>query len=88
MTDEDLPRDRRLPLIDRLSPRHGQYARIIAAHEAAMRTGAPGYVDPVSGFFVFTAAEHWDRGVCCNSGCRHCPYDDGPRGPRGLPPGA
>ena len=88
MTDDELPRERRLPLIDRLSPRHGQYARLIAAHETAMRVGAPGYVDPVSGFFVFTAAEHWDRGVCCNSGCRHCPYDDGPRGPRGLPPGA
>ena len=50
--------------------------------------GALGYVDPVSGFFVFTAAELWARGTCCNSGCRHCPYEDGPRGPRGLPPDA
>jgi hypothetical protein len=78
----DLPRDRRLPLAERLSPRHAGYARILAAHERAIADGAAGYVDPVSGFFVFTAAELWDRGECCSSGCRHCPYDDGPRGPR------
>jgi hypothetical protein len=84
----DLPRDRRLPLVERLSPRHGAYPRVLAAHEAALRTGAPGYVDPVSGFFVFTAQELWDRGRCCHSGCRHCPFEDGARGPRGLPPEA
>ena len=87
VTDE-LPRDRRLPLVHRLSPRHDAYARILAAHEAALRSGAPGYVDPVSGFLVFTAAELWARGTCCDTGCRHCPYEDGPRGPRGLPPDA
>lgn len=77
-----LPRARRLPLTDRLSPQHAGYARILAAHETAMRNGSPGYVDPVSGFFVFTAAELWDRDTCCNSGCRHCPYTEGPRGPQ------
>ncbi|HEY5382451.1 MAG TPA: DUF5522 domain-containing protein [Acidobacteriaceae bacterium] len=24
---------------------------------------------------VFTAAYHRKRGYCCNSGCRHCPFD-------------
>jgi len=24
---------------------------------------------------VFTAAYHLRRGYCCESGCRHCPYD-------------
>ena len=24
---------------------------------------------------VFTAAYHLKRGYCCNSGCRHCPYE-------------
>jgi hypothetical protein len=32
-------------------------------------------------YLVFTAAYHLKRGYCCNSGCRHCPYqtehDDG-----------
>lgn len=23
---------------------------------------------------VFTAIYHLNRGYCCNSGCRHCPY--------------
>jgi hypothetical protein len=84
----DLPRDRQLPLVSRLSPRHGGYASILAAHHEAVRTSAPGYIDPTSGFFVFTATELWDRGACCHSGCRHCPYEDGPRGPNPLPPGA
>jgi len=25
-------------------------------------------------YLVFTAAYHLKRGTCCNSGCRHCPY--------------
>ena len=27
------------------------------------------------GLFVFTAAFLLKRGYCCESGCRHCPYD-------------
>ncbi len=26
------------------------------------------------GFYVFTEKYHLDRGYCCKSGCRHCPY--------------
>lgn len=26
-------------------------------------------------FLVFTAAYHRKRGYCCNSDCRHCPYN-------------
>jgi hypothetical protein len=29
-------------------------------------------------FLVFTAAYHLKRGYCCESGCRHCPYGNGP----------
>ena len=46
------------------------------AHDRAVAAGEPGYVDPDSGFFVFTAAELLARGECCGSGCRHCPYGD------------
>ncbi len=28
-----------------------------------------------NGLLVYTAAYHLKRGVCCGSGCRHCPYD-------------
>ena len=36
--------------------------------------GAPGYDDPETGLFVFTASYLADRGTCCDTGCRHCPY--------------
>jgi len=26
------------------------------------------------GQWVFTAKYHLDRGYCCGSGCKHCPY--------------
>ena len=41
-----------------------------------MEAGEPGYIDPCNGLFVFTAASHVERGSCCESGCRHCPYVD------------
>jgi hypothetical protein len=27
-----------------------------------------------NGYVVFTEAYHLQRGTCCGSGCRHCPY--------------
>lgn len=47
---------------------------ILRRHQEAVETGEPGYLDPITGLFVFTAAHHLTRGTCCNSGCRHCPY--------------
>jgi len=37
------------------------------------------YHDPVTGNTVFTAQFLADRGYCCESGCRHCPYEVVPR---------
>jgi hypothetical protein len=51
-------------------------AAIEAAHRQAIEAGEPGYSDPATGNFVFTAVELLDRGYCCESGCRHCPYRD------------
>lgn len=31
------------------------------------------YLDE-NGNMVFTEAYHLKRGICCGSGCRHCPY--------------
>ena len=28
-----------------------------------------------SGYFVFTERAHLNRGKCCGSGCRHCPFE-------------
>jgi hypothetical protein len=47
---------------------------ILRAHAEAMAGGEPGYIDPQSGLFVFSAAYHAERGTCCKSDCRHCPY--------------
>ncbi len=33
------------------------------------------YVDPSTGYRVFTRGSHLRRGSCCASGCRHCPFD-------------
>jgi hypothetical protein len=44
------------------------------AHDEAVRMGRDGYVDPASGYFVFTAESLKAKGSCCGSGCRHCPY--------------
>lgn len=62
------------PRSDRLTSDPLQAARILTAHEVAMRQGATSYRDPVSGLLVLTAAYLADRGVCCRGGCRHCPY--------------
>ena len=58
----------------RLAPDHPRLDEILRAHAAAMEAGEPGYLDPDSGLFVLTAAYLADRGTCCDSGCRHCPY--------------
>ncbi len=47
-----------------------------AAHDRAVAAGEPGYLDPDTGYFVFTAVTLAERGTCCGSGCRHCPYPD------------
>jgi hypothetical protein len=62
------------PHPSRLAPDHPRRAEILAAHAAAMAAGDLGYLDPVSGLFVLTAAHHLERGSCCDQGCRHCPY--------------
>ena len=51
-----------------------EHPSVTAAHDAATNAGEDGYLDPLTGLFVFTAAYHLNRGACCDSGCRHCPY--------------
>jgi hypothetical protein len=58
------------------TPRPGTpgYEEALAAHEQAMRRERPRYHDPITGLWVMTARELWERGFCCELGCRHCPY--------------
>lgn len=62
------------PHPDRLAPDHPNRDEILTAHATAVATGAEGYLDPSTGLFVFTAAYLAERGTCCSTGCRHCPY--------------
>lgn len=68
------PRDLNEPHPDRFHPDDPWRPAILAAHAAAIDAGEPGYLDPLTGLFVMTAAELASRGTCCNQGCRHCPY--------------
>jgi hypothetical protein len=47
----------------------------MARHDAAIAAGMVSYRDPVTGLAVFTAKFLADRQYCCDSGCRHCPYE-------------
>jgi hypothetical protein len=40
--------------------------------DAELEQGVDYYLE--DGLFVFTAAFLRKRGFCCESGCRHCPY--------------
>jgi len=44
-------------------------------HDAACARGEHSYIDPATGYTVFTRLEHLARGECCGSACRHCPFD-------------
>ncbi|XP_070329939.1 uncharacterized protein C1orf53 homolog isoform X1 [Odocoileus virginianus] len=48
--------------------------RIAELHAAACAAGQLNYVDPATGYVVFTQLAHLQRGQCCGSACRHCPY--------------
>ena len=40
---------------------------------AELQEGRDYYIE--GGLFVFTSTFLIKRGYCCESGCRHCPYD-------------
>lgn len=53
-----------------------------------MAAGHLHYTDPATGYRVFTALAHEERGTCCGCGCRHCPFghDAVPAHKRGRKP--
>lgn len=62
------------PHPSRCAPERCDYTAILAAHGAAIERGDASYRDPMSGLVVLTRVAHLQRGTCCDSGCRHCPY--------------
>lgn len=69
-----LPPERRTPAPSRFSPGHPQYEAVVSAHDRSIELDTYGYRDPITGLLVFSAKYLWDRGYCCDTGCRHCPY--------------
>lgn len=51
-----------------------QIKTIEEIHQEACEREEAFYIDPLTGYQVFTEYHHIERGYCCNSGCRHCPY--------------
>jgi Family of unknown function (DUF5522) len=72
--DHRLPAPLARPDPGRLDPSRPDYQAILTAHDHALAVGEDGYLDPATGLWCFTAAYLWDRGTCCDSGCRHCPW--------------
>jgi hypothetical protein len=58
----------------RLDPARPDYDVIMAAHDEAVGGGRRTYLDPRTGLVVQTRVAHLERGTCCDSGCRHCPW--------------
>ena len=57
-------------------PRRGREVEApwVEVHREACRRNEEYYIDPESGLLVFSAIYLKNRGYCCESGCRHCPY--------------
>jgi hypothetical protein len=62
-----------------------QQKSIDKAHLAAIADGRATYIDPRTGFQVFTEVFLIERGYCCLSECRHCPYGHAPAPPNRRP---
>ena len=43
-------------------------------HELALLSKSTTYIDPKTGFTVFTEYAHLKKGKCCGFQCRHCPF--------------
>ncbi|MBS1537836.1 MAG: hypothetical protein JST20_08825 [Bacteroidetes bacterium] len=52
-----------------------QKKEINLLHERTCARNETEYRDPMTGYIVFTRIKHLQRGSCCGSGCRHCPYE-------------
>ncbi|HYT39274.1 MAG TPA: DUF5522 domain-containing protein [Acidimicrobiia bacterium] len=76
LNPEPLPEELLQPHPRRLPPDTPRYEEILALHEATVRRGGDRYRDPLSGLWVMTATYLWERGYCCYSMCRHCPWVD------------
>jgi len=63
-----------LSKISKLEKDFPHFEEIMPRHKNAVENDEDFYIDPETGLTVFTALYLFNRGYCCGSGCRHCPY--------------
>ncbi len=61
--------------ISKLDKSFPLYEKIMTLHKQAIENDEETYIDPGTGYKVFTAEYLLERGNCCRSGCRHCPFE-------------
>ena len=50
------------------------YNKILEIHNDAVKNDEYSYIDPATGYIVFTELKAIKRGTCCGMCCRHCPF--------------
>jgi hypothetical protein len=48
--------------------------KILEIHNDAVKNDEYSYIDPATGYMVFTELKAIKRGACCGMCCRHCPF--------------
>jgi hypothetical protein len=48
--------------------------KIDIIHQVTCNEGKDTYIDPSTGYQVFTSEALLKQGRCCGNSCRHCPY--------------
>ena len=61
--------------VTRLKEDFPGFNEIMMRHREAIEKDEDYYIDPETGLVVFTSLFLYNRGYCCESGCRHCPYE-------------
>ena len=67
-----------VPSASRLAPDAPNREEILDRHQRALLAGEATYLDPATGYQVFSARFLAERAVCCESNCRHCPFTEDP----------
>ncbi len=76
LSEEQLSNHSTIPDIESLVLADGlQQSDFYTLHNKACEAQQTYYIDPQTGFRVFTEYALKQRGKCCGSGCRHCPYN-------------
>ena len=72
--NHDITTSRPIHGMETTSLSNASFTDIEEIHRHAILDKQSTYIDPATGFTVFTELAHLKRGRCCGNQCRHCPY--------------